>query len=66
MEAVNDVLADTVEPAAFIDTNNEIGEVKLIRSIFKSRDDVYGINGGLCVRQPLTGAVLSPEMPERL
>lgn len=58
MEALNDALANTVEPAAFIDINNGISEVKLFESIFKCRDDVYGINGGLCVRQPLTGAVI--------
>ena len=58
MEALNNALVDAFEPAGFIDTDDEIGEVKLLKSVFKSRNDVYGINGGLCVRHPLTGAVI--------
>ena len=58
MEALSDVSTDIVESAGLSFTDDDVNKVKLFKLIFKGRDDVYSINKGLCVMQPLTGTVI--------
>jgi hypothetical protein len=55
MNTLNDVLKELIESAG---QDGEVSKVKLFRSIFRGRDDVYGFGKGLSVRQPLTDAVI--------
>jgi hypothetical protein len=55
MSTLNDVLMDLVKSAGLDD---KVGKVKLFKSIFRGRDDVYGFGEGLRVKQPLTSGVI--------
>ena len=48
-------LIDLVELAGLDD---KASKVKLFKSIFRGRDDVYGFGEGLCIKQPLTSGVI--------
>jgi|GEM_PF-2115768 len=55
MSTLNDVLIDLVESAGLDD---KVSKVKLFKSIFRGRDDVYGFGEGLRIKQPLTSGVI--------